>query len=71
VWLLQLMAIEGIERAAVSRIIISTVVPRAHNFRVLASKYFGVICWWRARARPPMASTSMWWSPSRWGQTAR
>jgi type III pantothenate kinase len=42
VWLLQLMAIEGIERAAVSRIIVSTVVPRAHNFRVLASKYFGV-----------------------------
>lgn len=43
VWLLQLMAIEGIERVAVTSIIVSTVVPRAlHNFRVLANKYFGV-----------------------------
>jgi type III pantothenate kinase len=41
VWLLQLMAIEGIERAAEPHHRL-TVVPRAANFRVLASKYFGV-----------------------------
>ena len=42
VWLMQLLAIEGVERQAVTRIIISTVVPRAlHNLQVLASKYFG------------------------------
>lgn len=42
VWLMQLMAIEGIERADVGRVIISTVVPRAqHNLEVLAEKYFG------------------------------
>ena len=44
VWLLQLMAIEGIERAAVSKVIISTVVPRArHNLEVLSEKYFGLV----------------------------
>src|ERR1700756_5247966 len=43
VWLHQLLALEGIERGAVSAVIISTVVPRAlHNLEVLASKYFGV-----------------------------
>ena len=43
VWLLQLMAIEGIDRHAVSHVIVSTVVPRAlHNIQVLSSKYFGV-----------------------------
>src|SRR6187431_3106474 len=43
VWLLQLMAIEGIERDAVTRIIVSTVVPRArHNLEVLGEKYFGL-----------------------------
>lgn len=43
VWLVQLLAIEGIERQAVTQIVISTVVPRAlHNLQVLASKYFGV-----------------------------
>ena len=43
VWLLQLMAIEGIERDAVRRIIVSTVVPRArHNLEVLGEKYFGL-----------------------------
>src|SRR5690606_37634859 len=43
VWLLQLMEIEGIERTAIARMIVSTVVPRArHNFEVLGSKYFGV-----------------------------
>jgi len=43
VWLVQLLAIEGIDRAAIDRIIVSTVVPRAmHNLDVLAQKYFGV-----------------------------
>ena len=44
VWLTQLMAIEGIERAAVTAMIVSIVVPRArHNIEVLAEKYFGVV----------------------------
>jgi len=43
VWLMQLLAIEGIERAAVTSMIISTVVPRAlHNLQLLADKYFRV-----------------------------
>ncbi len=43
VWLHQLMQLEGIERSAVSAVILSTVVPRAlHNLQVLASKYFKV-----------------------------
>ncbi|KPL67533.1 pantothenate kinase [Erythrobacter sp. SG61-1L] len=43
VWLVQLMAIEGFARDAVTQVIISTVVPRAlHNLQVLSSKYFGV-----------------------------
>ena len=43
VWLLQLLAIEGIERAAITRIIYGSVVPRAeHNLTVLAQKYFGI-----------------------------
>ena len=43
VWLIQLMAIEGIDRAAIDQIIVSTVVPRAlHNLDVLAQKYFGL-----------------------------
>ena len=43
VWLMQLMAIEGIERGEVSAVIVSSVVPRArHNLEVLAEKYFGV-----------------------------
>jgi type III pantothenate kinase len=42
VWLMQLMTIEGIDRADVDRVIVSTVVPRArHNLEVLAEKYFG------------------------------
>ena len=42
VWLMQLMEIEGIDRAQVSQVIVSTVVPRAlHNLEVLAEKYFG------------------------------
>ena len=44
VWLLQLMAIEGIARGAVTGVIISTVVPRArHNLEVLSEKYFGIV----------------------------
>lgn len=44
VWLLQLMAIEGIDRSAVTGVIISTVVPRArHNLEVLSEKYFGIV----------------------------
>lgn len=43
VWLLQLMAIEGIARESVERMIVSTVVPRArHNLEVLGEKYFGL-----------------------------
>jgi type III pantothenate kinase len=43
VWLLQLMAIEGIDRGAVTQMIVSTVVPRArHNLEVLGEKYFGL-----------------------------
>jgi type III pantothenate kinase len=43
VWLFQLLAIEGIERAAVTAMIVSTVVPKArHNLEVLAEKYFAV-----------------------------
>ena len=43
VWLLQLLAIEGIERNAITSMIISSVVPRArHNLEVLAEKYFHV-----------------------------
>ena len=43
VWLSQLLALEGVERRAVTQIIVSTVVPRAlHNIEVLADKYFGV-----------------------------
>ena len=41
VWLSQLLALEGIERRAISGVIIATVVPRAlHNLRMLATKYF-------------------------------
>src|SRR5690606_23556757 len=43
VWLFQLMAVEGIERSAVTQVIVSTVVPRArHNLEVLGEKYFGL-----------------------------
>lgn len=43
VWLAQLMAMEGIERSAVTGMIVSTVVPRArHNLKVLGQKYFGL-----------------------------
>lgn len=43
VWLLQLLQIEDIARAAITQIIIGSVVPRAvHNLSVLSEKYFGV-----------------------------
>jgi type III pantothenate kinase len=43
VWLLQLMALEGIARKAVTGMIVSTVVPRArHNLEMLGRKYFGL-----------------------------
>ena len=43
VWLLQLLAIEGIAREAITQIIFGSVVPRAeHNLTVLAEKYFGI-----------------------------
>ncbi|AKH41675.1 type III pantothenate kinase [Altererythrobacter atlanticus] len=43
VWLLQLLAIEGVDRSAISQMIVSTVVPRArHNLEVLGEKYFGL-----------------------------
>ncbi|AKQ42214.1 pantothenate kinase [Aurantiacibacter atlanticus] len=42
-WLTQLLAMEGIERSAIKRIIYSSVVPRAeHNLSVLAKKYFDI-----------------------------
>ena len=44
VWLLQLLEVEGVERSSVTRMIVSTVVPRArHNFEVLGEKYFGLV----------------------------
>lgn len=43
VWLMQLLSIRGIDRKAIDRIVVSTVVPRAlHNIQVLAQNYFGV-----------------------------
>lgn len=44
VWLMQLLAIRGVEREAITRIIVATVVPRAlHNLEVLANSYFGIV----------------------------
>lgn len=41
VWLLQLLQLEGFDRSAIDRVIVSTVVPRAlHNLQVLSNKYF-------------------------------
>lgn len=41
VWLHQLLTLEGYDRAAVTGVIIATVVPRAlHNLQTLARKYF-------------------------------
>ena len=42
VWLMQLFALEGLDFNAVTKMIVSTVVPRArHNLTVLGEKYFG------------------------------
>jgi type III pantothenate kinase len=42
VWLSQLLALEGLDRSAVTGVVLGTVVPRAlHNLRMLATKYFG------------------------------
>lgn len=43
VWLMQLLAIRGVDRKQVDAIIISTVVPRAlHNLEILCRHYFNV-----------------------------
>ncbi|PEQ13392.1 pantothenate kinase [Novosphingobium sp. PC22D] len=43
VWLMQLLAIRGVEPRQVTQVIISTVVPRAlHNIGVLCRNYFGI-----------------------------
>ena len=43
VWLLQLLAIEGVKREEINQMIFASVVPRAnHNLTVLAQKYFGI-----------------------------
>jgi type III pantothenate kinase len=43
VWLTALLGLEGLDRGAVTQVIISTVVPRAlHNLEVLSTKYFAV-----------------------------
>ncbi len=43
VWLMQLLAIRGIDRSEIDQIIISTVVPRAlHNLEILCRHYFDV-----------------------------
>lgn len=43
VWLLQLLAIEGVAKSEITQIIVGSVVPRAvHNLTVLCEKYFGV-----------------------------
>ena len=43
VWLMQLLAIRGIDRKQVDTVIISTVVPRAlHNLEILCRHYFNV-----------------------------
>lgn len=43
VWLMQLLAIRGVESRQITQIIISTVVPRAlHNLEILARNYFDV-----------------------------
>lgn len=43
VWLMQLLAIRGVERKQITQIIVSTVVPRAlHNIEVLARNFFNI-----------------------------
>lgn len=46
VWLLQLLQLQGFSPAQVTRVIVSTVVPRAlHNIQVLSNKYFHHDAW--------------------------
>ena len=72
VWLIQLMAIENIERTSIDQIIVSSVVPRAlHNLDVLAKKYFGLDPSSPGRGPTGGASRPMSMSRARWGQTAR
>ncbi|MXP09450.1 type III pantothenate kinase [Pseudoblastomonas halimionae] len=43
VWLMQLLALEGIDKSEIDTMIVGTVVPRAvHNITVLAQKYLGI-----------------------------
>lgn len=43
VWLMQLLAMEGLDAKQITQVIIGSVVPRAdHNLTVLAQKYFGI-----------------------------
>lgn len=43
VWLMQLMAIEGVEASAINQVIFASVVPRTvHNLTVLSEKYFKI-----------------------------
>ena len=46
VWLLQLLQLQGYSPTQVTRVIVSTVVPRAlHNIQVLSNKYFHQDAW--------------------------
>ena len=46
VWLLQLLQLQGFSPTQVTRVIVSTVVPRAlHNIQVLSNKYFHRDAW--------------------------
>lgn len=43
VWLMQLLAMEGLTAKEITQVIIGSVVPRAeHNLTVLSQKYFGI-----------------------------
>ena len=43
VWLMQLLAMEGLDAKQITQVIIGSVVPRAdHNLTVLSQKYFGI-----------------------------
>lgn len=43
VWLMQLLAMEGLTAKEITQVIIGSVVPRAeHNLAVLSQKYFGI-----------------------------
>lgn len=43
VWLMQLLAMEGLDAKHISQVLIGSVVPRAdHNLTILSQKYFGI-----------------------------